>query len=122
MAKRRKQLGAIEGERHRFKGTFVRYGSKPGYQSPIPVKTLLLRDIQDAETDQPICDHVWFTCGKNFDSVGPLHEGDIVAFDARSATYNKGYVNWRKGIDTKRQDHKLSNPTKVVKLDPENES
>lgn len=41
-------------------------------------------------------------------------------FDARVKEYEKGYVNYRQGIDERTVDYRLSHPTKIKKLDKEN--
>jgi hypothetical protein len=48
-------------------------------------------------------------CGKTFENLD-LTEGDIIQFDARVTTYNKG-LRGKRTID-----YKLSNPTKAIKM------
>ena len=90
-------------ERHTFRGTFVRTGSKGGYTR---ITVLLLTD------------HIWFNYTEGFKKLG-LECGDEVEFDARVQEYKKGY--W--GDDEKKAkkrppasiSYKLSHPTKIRK-------
>lgn len=107
----RKQLADKEGERRRFRATFVRIGSKRGYQG-YKEETILLRNIVDIETNKVVADHAWFNFTKTFERL-PLTEGNEVIFDARIKEYQKGYVNKRYGIDNRRKDYRLSHPTNV---------
>jgi len=115
----RQELAKIKGSRARFEGIFVRFGSKRGYKG-YPEKTNLLKDVKSVSTEQVMSDHLWFTCGKRFDSLN-LQENDIVRFDARVTPYEKGYKGYRddeygefKPIET---DYRLSFPTNVVKVE-----
>lgn len=119
----RQELAKIKGSRARFEGTFVRFGSKRGYKG-YPEKTILLKDVKSVSTGQVMSDHLWFTCGKRFDSLN-LRENDIVRFDARVTPYEKGYKGYRddeygefRPIET---DYRLSFPTNVVKTEVNNE-
>lgn len=110
----RKQLKKIEGERHTFAGTFVRYGSKSAYRGA-PIKTLLFHDICDS-TGAEVAGHIWFTDTKGFDRAGPFVEGDRVQFDARVTEYTKGYKGRREDVwmeNPLRTDYRLSWPTKI---------
>jgi hypothetical protein len=110
----RKELGKKDGQRLRFKATVQRFGTKTNYHG-YPEKTVLLSDVFFASDGSVAADHLWFSVGKTIDSLG-LTEGAIVAFDARIGTYEKGYVNYRKGIDDRSQDWKLTRPTKFELL------
>ncbi len=103
-----KELG--NAERHTFTATFERYGMKSGYKGP--VRTVLLRNVKlDGKI---LCDHLWFNLTKGFEQCN-LATGDIVQFDGRVTTYEKGYKG-RKAeflphiIET---DYKIERPTKV---------
>jgi hypothetical protein len=110
----RNQLEKIEDVRGSFSGTFKRYGSKTNFKG-FPEKTILLVDIKDSRS-KVVSDHLWFNFTKQFERLGELKEGDIVAFDARVKPYVKGYVNFREEIDNRELDYKLSHPTKVMVL------
>lgn len=114
----RTQLQAIEEERLTFIGVFERYGSRTAWRGGDD-KTVLLKDIRNTE-GRILCDHSWFSFTKGFEALGGLKEGDIVQFDARVKEYEKGYVNYRQGIDERTVDYRLSHPTKIKKLDKEN--
>lgn len=111
----RGKLKDIENCRQRFIGTFGRYGSKKGYKSR-PVKTLLFTQITDTKGKE-ISDHIWFTTGKQFESLN-LQPGDKISFDARVKEYTKGYKGRRENeYDSKpiEKDYKLSHPNNIVK-------
>lgn len=114
----RDKLAKIEGNRARFEGIFVRFGTKRGYKG-YPETTVLLKDIRSITTGQIMTEHLWFTCGKRLESLN-LKENDVVRFDARVTPYQKGYKGYRgddygdyKPIET---DYRLSFPTNVVKV------
>ena len=109
----RTTLQKREEERGSFTGTFRKYGLKSGYKGP-STSTILLSHIRDSE-GRVICDHLWFSLTKGFESLGTLTEGDIIQFEARVKEYRKGYVNKRIGIDERKTDYKLSHPTKIIK-------
>jgi hypothetical protein len=107
----RSELKKEEGERKKFRGTFIRTGKKTnikGYSE----ETLLLKNIIDLETNRTVADHVWFNYTKGFQNAG-LSEGIMVEFEARVKKYTKGYVNNHYKMDFTRQDYKLSHPTKI---------
>lgn len=113
----RNELKATEGERHRYQGRFERYGEKSSYKGP-PTKTILFKNITSADTNQIVCNHIWFTCGKQFFNLGELQQGDLVEFVARSAQYEKGYNGYRNDVRKPHSvDFKLSHPTQVKKAD-----
>jgi len=107
----REKLKQLNGTRTRFKGTFIKYGEKSSYKGK-PKRTLLLQHIKD-NSGTTLTSHVWLICGKQFDELGELTEGDIIDFHARVTPYAKGYVNNRDGYDNRRIDYRLSNPTRV---------
>lgn len=111
----RRKLAKINGSRQRFRGTFVRYGTKPAWNSPVPLPTILLKDVQDAATGSVVTDHLWFNLTKGFAALD-LAPGDLVEFDARVKPYQKGRVNRWQGIDERTTDYKLSHPTKIQKV------
>lgn len=113
----RKNLKKRNEKRTRFQGTFVRYGTKPGYTG-YPQPTLLLKDIVELESGERVTGHLWFNKTKGFEAVGPLGEGDVVEFDARVKRYEAGYRGRviDRGLDNPpRTDYKLSHPTRIVK-------
>ncbi len=110
----RKKLAEINEERKRFRGVFVRFGKKTGWKGRSE-DTLMLRNICDAETLEPVTDHLWFNVTKEFDELA-LMTGDKIEFNARSKKYTKGYVNKLVAVDHRKSDFKLSHPTKVMKV------
>ncbi|MHA1947271.1 MAG: hypothetical protein ACXAC6_17400 [Candidatus Hodarchaeales archaeon] len=109
---KREKLKKLKGERRTFQGIFVRYGIKHNWHG-FPVKTLLFKDISNG-TGIILTDHIWFNMTKGFEKLGELNEGDLVQFDARIREYVKGYVNYRKMIDERSIDYRLSHPTKIM--------
>lgn len=111
MRKALQKLG--EHERHTFTAEFVRFGIKNGWTGDVP--TCLFKDVKLG--DKVVCDHIWFTCGKQFDSLA-LQTGDIVECSARVSSYMKGYMGYRDDVWDKpvEKDWKLSFPTKVRKV------
>jgi hypothetical protein len=111
----RKELSKIKEIRKRFTGTFVRFGEKKdwnGYNQ----RTLLLQKVAGVDSPEILTDHLWFTYSKAFEDLGFLKEGDTIEFDARVKEYVKGYVNRLGKIDQRRNDFKLSHPTKVKRV------
>lgn len=97
----------LTDKRMKFSATVSEFGTKPGWTG-FPVDTILLTDIV-AETGDK-AEHVWFTLTQGFYG---LKIGDRIEFAARVKEYEKGYVNYRRGIDERRIDNKLSHPTKI---------
>lgn len=112
----RKRLAAENGQRKKFRATFSRLGKKVNFKG-YSEETILLVNILDFETNSVVADHVWFSYTKGFEKI-KLDEGVIVEFEARIKEYAKGYVNKKIGINNRKIDFKLSNPTKInlVKL------
>lgn len=110
----REELAKLRNMRKSFKGTFVRFGLKSGYKGPL--KTVLLKDIIDVNSDKIVTDHLWFNLTKGLERL-QLQEGDIVGFDARVTTYLKGYRGRREDeLHPVEVDYRLSFPTKVEKV------
>ncbi|MBF8378501.1 hypothetical protein IW967_11610 [Alicyclobacillus mali] len=113
----RKKLEKLNGQRRRFQGRFVRFGTKHGWRGRAE-RTVLLADLVLVDDPENILtDHIWFTCGKTFDRLH-LHPGDLVVFDARVAPYEKGYQGRRAeelGLDWYEVDYHLERPTKAIK-------
>ncbi len=110
----RKELADINGVRKRFIATFVRYGSKGGYQGR-RIKTLLFESVRERD-GKVYCDHIWFTTNQTFDKLN-LSEGDHICFDARVKPYIKGYRGNREDVYDApiSKDYKLSHPNNIVK-------
>lgn len=117
----RDNLQKINEKRTKFTGVFVRYGTKPRYHvtfcSGTQDPTILLRDIK--KSGKIITDHLWFNLTKQFNTLGKLHEGDVIEFYARVKQYVKGYKGRRDDDEFEEQEHpieldyKLSHPTKI---------
>jgi hypothetical protein len=112
----RNNLSKINGTRARFEGTFVRFGSKKNWNG-YPEPTILLKEVKSLTNGEIMTDHLWFKCGKRFDSLH-LKENDIVRFDARVSSYEKGYKGYRDIDDYKpiETDYRLSFPTNMTKV------
>ena len=107
----RKRLKAQEGQRKKFTARFTRFGKKVNYKGYSEM-TVLLTDVTDAETQERVADHLWFSYTQGFEKAG-IKEGNTVEFDARVKEYTKGYVNKAIGVNQKKRDYKLSNPTRI---------
>jgi len=99
-------------KRHRYTGTFEKYGFKYSDHNHFhPKPTLLLKDIyliDDVSTKKMVTDHLWFNLPKCFEKLGILVEGEEISFDARVDSYYKGYDQNNRVLD-----YKLVYPTKV---------
>ncbi len=111
----RKELEKDSGVRKRFRATFIRIGKKAGFNG-YSEETILLKHIVDAETNKVVTDHIWFSFTKGFEKLS-LTEGVTLEFEARIKEYKKGYVNARYKINTATLDYKLSNPTKIKRIE-----
>lgn len=107
----RKLLASEKGERKKFRAVFSRLGKKVSYQGYAD-RTVLLLNIMDAETNNIVTDHVWFSYTKGFEKIN-LKPGLQVEFEARIKAYKKGYVNRKYGINNSTVDFKLSHPTRI---------
>ena len=107
----RKELRKLKGQRMTFRATVERYGKKRAFRGP-DLDTILLREVTRADTDEVVCDHLWFTAGKCWAGV---HAGDTVTFDARVGLYEKGYTGWRTDVEDSpiSVDYRLERPTKI---------
>lgn len=76
---------------------------------------MLVEAIVDAETNEIVCDHLWFSFTKGFEKLH-LKKGDVLQFDARVKEYRKGYKNTALKINNIAHDYKLSHPTKITLL------
>ena len=109
----RKELAAEKGKRKKFKAVFGRVGKKVNYKG-YSEETILLKNIIDAEANEVVADHVWFSYTQGFVDAS-LTIGDLLEFEARIKEYRKGYVNKNYKINNSTTDFKLSNPTKIKK-------
>ncbi len=110
----RKELKKLEGVRKKFKAQFERIGRKINYKG-YSEETILLKRVADMETGEIVADHIWFSYTQGF-AKALIHPGDTIEFEARSKVYTKGYVNKALKIAERRNDYKLSNPTKIRRV------
>lgn len=113
----RKSLSKLNSRRISCIGIFVKYGTKSNWHG-FPTRTVLLKNIKDMDGNL-LTEHLWFNGTKGFHALGELKLGDVIEFDARVKEYTKGYVNWRKDVDEREVDFKLSHPSKIRKLNKE---
>lgn len=111
MRKQLKEIGS--SERHTFSAEVVRFGWKSGWRGS--VRTILVKDVRLGE--RIVCDHLWFTVGKQFENLA-LMSGDVITFSARVSRYVKGYKGYRDDVFDKpiETDYRLSFPTHVRKV------
>lgn len=107
----RKELAGQSGQRKKFLATFSRIGKKTNYHGHSE-DTILLNEVIDRETGMIVAGHVWFGYTKGFENVG-ITPGVQIEFEARIKEYSKGYVNSRYGINNRKNDYKLSHPSKI---------
>lgn len=99
-----KEIG--KDERHRYIATVGRVGVKRNSYKGYGERTILLKDIKLLGSDDVITDHLWLTCGVTLKKLD-LKAGDSIEFNARVASYYKGY--YKDDID-----YKLERPTKYT--------
>lgn len=119
------QIG--NSDRHRFIGTFVRYGTKRGWEGAIE-ETVLLKNIRLADGGRQVADHLWLNRTGGWDDCElpegqtDFQGGEQVEFTARVAEYEKGYQGRRaeeNGEAWSGRDWKLERPTKFRVLMPD---
>lgn len=109
----RKHLARLgTDERHRFQGTFERYGLKAGYRGQEP--TILLREVRLLRDNRLMTDHLWFNLTKGFRQLGQLKHGDVIQFDGRVNSYLKGYQT--PSLSAATIDYQVSWPTKITRV------
>ncbi|ODH02584.1 hypothetical protein A4S05_23525 [Nostoc sp. KVJ20] len=111
----RVELAKINQVRTRFRAKVERFGCRENHFTNRLEDTILLKDVTKADDTQILTDHVWFSVGKQIQSLN-LKPGDIIEFDARVDEYVKGYFNYNKCIDNRELDYNLSYPTKFLKI------
>ena len=107
----RKRLSEAAGQRKQFRATFSRFGKKINFKG-YSEETVLLVNVTDTETGLVATSHLWFSYSTAFQKLS-LTEGTHLQFEARVKAYTKGYVNRAAGINQRKDDFKLSHPTKV---------
>ena len=111
----RKELAAESGNRKKFSAVFSRIGKKVNFKG-YSEETILLKSITDIETNKVVADHVWFSYTQGFENAS-ISPGDRLEFEARVKEYRKGYVNRSLKVNNSTTDFKLSNPTKIKRVD-----
>jgi len=117
----RERLRQLEGTRARYNAIVARFGEKKSWGGHAPKPTILLQDVRDRNGNR-VTDHLWFTVGKTFAALN-LRPGDSIEFDATAKPYQKGYRgrDWNDdyAYSQRERDYRLSNPTNVRKVSPE---
>jgi hypothetical protein len=104
----RSELAKLAGEQRRFRADVADFGVGRGASRS---ETLLLVEVRSTDDpDTVVADHVWLKKGKPFQGVSL---GDVIEFDAVVEQYEKGYQNFRLGIDETTTDYRLSKPADV---------
>lgn len=109
------ELKKLSGSRLTFTAKVGSFSTKSSYG--YIKETVCLVDVKFSDGSFAT-DHTWQTLGKQIKDLN-LNEGDSIKFDARITSYIKGYVNLREGIDDRTVDYRLSNISKVMKLEVE---
>ena len=108
-----KELGY--NRRHRFIAEFNRYGTKSGWEGAT-LETILLVNIRLKDSHKQVANHLWFNKTLGFGALGELKAGDIIEFEGRVDSYEKGYKGRyaeEKGESWAETDYKISRPTKI---------
>jgi hypothetical protein len=110
----REALAARSGTLFTVVATFARVGTKRVGSRHHP--TVLVVDVFDKETGQPLTDHLWFNQGRLWRNARLL-PGDLISFTARVIEYRTGY--WgpnrvRRVLEPARSDFRLTPPTDLV--------
>ena len=106
------------GQYIRCKATVVRRGKRSGWNGRV-IRTLLCRDVVLVDSEEPVTDHVWFTCGR---WCRGLSKGDVIEFESQVSRYVKGYRgrNWDKLVQSPpAYDYRLESPRSVKRYAPE---
>ena len=108
-----KELGY--NRRHMFIAEFNRYGTKRGWEGAV-LETILLTNIRLKDSHKQVANHLWFNKTLGFGALGELKTGDIIVFEGRVDTYEKGYKGRyaeEQGESWTETDYKISRPTKI---------
>lgn len=108
--------GLGHNRRHSFIAEFNRYGIKRGWEGAV-LETILLINIRLKDNQNKIvANHLWFNKTLGFGALGELKTGDIIEFEGRVDTYEKGYKGRyaeEQGEGWAETDYKISRPTKI---------
>lgn len=102
----RKKLEKIgKKERHTYEALYGGVGFKVSYRDHyLPV--LLLKDVK--HDGVVVADHLWVNYTKGFSKLGQLEDNDVIVFDGRLVTYEKGYYT-----EKRQREYGLERPTKI---------
>lgn len=92
-------------ERHTYTAKYGGVGIKKNYGDHY-LPTLLLKNIE--YNDHIVTDHLWVNYTRGFSKLGQLTENDVIVFDGRVMTYQKGYY-----LDKQQKEYGLERPTKI---------
>lgn len=104
----RTELAKFAGQRNWFRARIEDIGTG---RSSSRRETILLVEVRCTDDlDAVVADHIWIKKGGQFQAVSI---GDVIEFDAEVEQYEKGYMNFRMGIDETTIDYRLSKPSNV---------
>lgn len=109
----RHELAKMVGQKHRFTGMFVRYGSRQ--QGDDEIKTLCISNI--CLRDRFTAHHIWFDAHEEWQELD-LKYGDVVSFYAQVSPYVKNCFTEDGAQVT---DYKLINESNIYLLRKRNE-
>lgn len=107
--------GLGHNKRYKFIAEFNRYGTKKGWEGAT-LETILLINICLKDSHKQVANHLWFNKTMGFGALGELKAGDIIEFEGRVDTYEKGYKGRyaeEQGGSWAETDYKISRPTKI---------
>lgn len=102
------------GKKFRLRGTFEKIGTKKNWKFGFLEETVLLIDIKN-DASEIIADHLWINHTKQLKNAD-LKKGDQVEFFGIVRCYQKGYFDFREGLDNRTIDYKITYPSKVKKI------
>ncbi|URW71108.1 hypothetical protein MU859_09275 [Lactobacillus kefiranofaciens subsp. kefirgranum] len=94
-----------EKERHTYEALYGGVEFKKSYGDHY-LPTLLLKDVKYNGT--VVADHLWVNYTKGFSRLGQLEDNDVIVFDGRVMTYEKGYYT-----EKRQREYGLGRPTKI---------
>jgi hypothetical protein len=104
----RTELGKFDGQRKRFRARVEEFGT--GHSSSRKETILLVEVRCTDDLDAVVADHIWLKKSASFRGVSI---GDVIEFYAEVEQYEKGYTNFRQGINETTVDYRLSKPSNV---------
>lgn len=107
----------VSSKRYKFIAEF----SRRGWEGAV-VETIPLINIHLSSNSKVITNHLWFNKTLGIEALGELKAGDIIEFEGRVDSYEKGYKDRyaeEQGEGWAETDYKISRPTKIRRVKTE---